>query len=159
MSHLFPVGAACSGSSLEDYLVYTTAPQSPTFGSKNETTDGEDNLEKEATSDRTIEVQQKFVTSLPAGFRRLSTTGDGLLQITAPTEGRQMGWWWHVLRPRKMYPDGISTLVSHTCPVSGSSTGFLFQQKFTPLIQSGVRLVGNAVGKNAPDQIEPSGDS
>ncbi|KAK6639894.1 hypothetical protein RUM43_008169 [Polyplax serrata] len=152
------VGAACSGSSLEDYLVYTTAPQSPTFGSKNENMDGEDNLEKEATSDRPIEVQQKFVTSLP-GFRRLSTTGDGLLQITAPTEGRQMGWWWHVLRPRKMYPDDIPTLVSDKCPVSGSSTGFLFQQKFTPLIQSGVRLVGNAVGKNAPDQIEPSGDS
>lgn len=88
------MGTACSGSSLEDYLVYTTAPQSPTYGvptSRSEEAESDENRDGETTWEdcRSVEVQPRFVTSLP-GFRRLSTTGDSLLQI-APTETRQIG--------------------------------------------------------------------
>lgn len=64
---------------------------------KNEESNEEEKLEKEESSNigkkmekpRSLEVQPRFVTSLP-GFRRLSTTGDGILQI-APTETRPIG--------------------------------------------------------------------
>lgn len=113
------VGTACSGSNLEDYLVYTTAPQSPTYGSTTSKFDEmereDDNFEKDNNlegsnsnsnnhnQDRNnsissvgneeycqpVEIQQRFVTNFPS-FRRLSSTSDGLLQIT-PAEPRQIG--------------------------------------------------------------------
>ncbi|EEB19485.1 hypothetical protein Phum_PHUM577370 [Pediculus humanus corporis] len=153
------VGTACSGSNLEDYLVYTTAPQSPTYGSTTSKFDEmereDDNFEKDNNlegsnsnsnnhnQDRNnsissvgneeycqpVEIQQRFVTNFPS-FRRLSSTSDGLLQIT-PAEPRQ---------------------------IATSSTGFYFPQNFTPIIQSGLRFVGGSLGKNVSTQKNSTDD-
>lgn len=130
------------GSSLDDYLVYTTAPGSPTTSQHSSKGDNSAAIENEeslpATPPQAPQVQQCFLTPLP-GFRRVPATAGSLLQI-APTESGQLG----------------------------TPTGFYFQQNFAPLLQSGMRfVVGNSpattvsstaasTNENTPDPDHPA---
>ncbi|KAL0277213.1 UNVERIFIED_CONTAM: hypothetical protein PYX00_004572 [Menopon gallinae] len=117
---------------MEDYLVYTTAPQSPTnSNSSSAVSSTKEETEKESVMSATtspppiqenpsrpMEVQPCFLTSLPS-FRRLPASTGGLLQF-APAYGGPLG----------------------------APTGLYFQQNFAPIIQGGMRI---NVGGNSSD--------
>lgn len=110
----FSVGTS-SSANMEDYLVYTTAPQSPTnSNSSSAVSSTKEESEKESVTSATtspplpqenpsrpMEVQPCFLTSLPS-FRRLPASTGGLLQF-APAYGGPLGKYIYCILCQNTY--------------------------------------------------------
>ncbi|CAG2053922.1 unnamed protein product [Timema podura] len=161
VSPLCAVGAGVQrvpGGSLEDYLVFSTAPQSPTNG---EQQPGSNNSSPPRPRSHSSDEMARIAVANNLSRRQMAAVVNAPVSVQYyPAETQ----WVPV--PGPQYPPGFRRVPSSSGsllqlapgPPTVTPTGYYFQPAVTPLLQAGLRFVYGTAG-SAPTVVGSSGPS
>nr|CAD7261392.1 unnamed protein product [Timema shepardi] len=161
VSPLCAVGTAVQrvpGGSLEDYLVFSTAPQSPTNG---EQQSGSNNSSPPRPRSHSSDEMARIAVANNLSRRQMAAVVNAPVSVQYyPAETQ----WVPV--PGPQYPPGFRRVPSSSGsllqlapgPPTVTPTGYYFQPAVTPLLQAGLRFVYGTAG-SAPTVVGSSGPS